>query len=254
MLFAAEAAGKDWSDRRALHEELAGGQECRGISWGLFGTEGEDGRVAALLFGLLQAAGRPPGDRMPPVKSQDKHLEPAHEMIAPADVHQFVSHQQAAFSQRERLQEVTRQEQERPERARPDQGRNRPVDEPYRRTAAEADRASDLVGLIAKRAGVVLGRCDQSSKSPHTQRDGGQYDQCPADPDGRDERIQIRPRSKVQGPKSGRKVPRSGRKGPKSEVRSPRSGEILPLAQSARRELDFGPRRARSSRELGRAE
>ncbi len=50
----------------------------------------EDGRVAAVLFGLLQPGDGPPGDGVPPVKPDDTDLEPADEVVATPQVQEFV--------------------------------------------------------------------------------------------------------------------------------------------------------------------
>ena len=77
--------------------EFNGRQECCRVSLGTLGHRPDDPGITTLFFGLAQQTAAPPHGRMPPVKSADDELEPAHPVIATFQMRKLVQQERRSL-------------------------------------------------------------------------------------------------------------------------------------------------------------
>ena len=127
--------------------EFNGRQESSRVSLGSLGHRPDDPGITALFLGLAQQTAAPPDGRMPPVKSADDQLEPAHPVIAPLQVRQLVQQERRPLVEARRRPELRRHQQPGPAADRPEHRRHPAGHQAKRRSLGQspADPASSAV-------------------------------------------------------------------------------------------------------------
>ena len=144
-------------------------KRCR-VRLGSLGHRPDNPRVTALLFGLAQQTAAPPHSRMPPVKSANDQLEPAHPMIATFQMGELVQQERCSLVDARFRPKLSRHEQPRSAANRPEHGRYSPGHEAKARSLGEPQPSRQLgsTGLPLFRGWVNF--LHQSLKSHDSQK------------------------------------------------------------------------------------